>query len=105
MDVEVNKRLGGKLKELRMLYGLSQEKLAERLDISAQQLQKYEYGVNRMRADMLLKLSKILQSDVGYFFEEAGESFRPIKEAGAFMDKSGTKIDVVFRLVGSEVSR
>jgi transcriptional regulator with XRE-family HTH domain len=115
--MEVNKRLGSKLKELRMLYGLSQEKLAEHLDISTQQLQKYEYGVNRMRADMLLQLSRILKTDVGYFFKDltvhklcteggdAGEVFRPIKEAGVFMDKSGTKLDVVFRLVGTEVQR
>jgi hypothetical protein len=59
-----------------------------------------------MRADMLLQLSRILKLDVGYFFKEggdAGEVFRPIKEAGVFMDKSGTKLDVVFRLVGTEV--
>jgi DNA-binding XRE family transcriptional regulator len=34
IDCEVNKRLGGKVKELRMPYGLSQERLAEHLDIS-----------------------------------------------------------------------
>jgi hypothetical protein len=33
------------------------------------------------------------------------EVFRPIKEAGVFMDKSGTKLDVVFRLVGTEMQK
>lgn len=65
-DVEI----GQKLKKLRTLKGMSQEAVSTELDITFQQLQKYERGVNRISAVNLNKLSKILDVPMTAFFKE-----------------------------------
>ena len=49
--------------------GLTQEHLAQALDISYQQVQKYETGANRVSAGRLYEIAKRLEVDVAYFFE------------------------------------
>ncbi len=65
VDVHVGKRL--KIK--RSLLGLSQEKLAEAIGLTFQQIQKYERGMNRVSAGRLYELSRILEVPVTYFYE------------------------------------
>ncbi len=48
---------------------MSQEKLADALGITFQQVQKYEVGTNRVAAGRLWDMANILEVDVGYFFE------------------------------------
>ncbi len=48
---------------------MSQEKLAGTIGIAPQQVQKYEVGTNRVAAGRLWGMAKILEVDVGYFFE------------------------------------
>lgn len=66
MDVHVGKRL----KIRRSLLGLSQEKLAEAIGLTFQQVQKYERGVNRISAGRLYQFSKILNVPITYFYEQ-----------------------------------
>ncbi len=54
-----------------MIVGMSQEKLGEKMNLTFQQIQKYEKGTNRIGASRLFQLSRILDVPVGYFFEEA----------------------------------
>ncbi len=68
MDVHVGQRL----RVQRVLFGLSQEKLAEAIGITFQQIQKYECGKNRISAGRLFDISKILDVPVSYFFEHFG---------------------------------
>lgn len=49
--------------------GLTQEQLASSLDISYQQVQKYETGANRVSAGRLYEIAKLLESDMSYFFD------------------------------------
>jgi transcriptional regulator with XRE-family HTH domain len=56
---------------------MSQEKLADRLGLTFQQVQKYEKGVNRISASRLREMSHALQVPIQFFFEglpEAGSS-------------------------------
>ena len=69
MDVHVGQRL----RVRRSLLGLSQEKLAESIGLTFQQIQKYERGTNRVSAGRLYDLSKILDVPVSYFFEQFGK--------------------------------
>jgi transcriptional regulator with XRE-family HTH domain len=48
---------------------MSQEKLSEALDLTYQQLHKYESGVNRISASRLHHVSQSLQVPVSFFFE------------------------------------
>jgi transcriptional regulator with XRE-family HTH domain len=69
-DVFVGARVRFRRKEL----GLSQGKLAEKLGITFQQVQKYEKGVNRVGASRLADMARILSVPVSYFFEDAERS-------------------------------
>ncbi|MCP5433244.1 MAG: helix-turn-helix transcriptional regulator [Alphaproteobacteria bacterium] len=51
------------------MMGLTQEQLAAALNISYQQVQKYETGANRVSAGRLYEISRKLEVDVGFFFE------------------------------------
>lgn len=65
MDIHVGKRL----KARRTLLGMSQEKLADAIGLTFQQIQKYERGTNRISASRLYQLSGVLDVTVSYFFE------------------------------------
>lgn len=65
---EHDKRVGEMLRERRIDLGLSQQKLAEKIGVTFQQVQKYERGVNRVSASRLQQLSSALQVSVSYFF-------------------------------------
>jgi transcriptional regulator with XRE-family HTH domain len=55
----------------RMMLNMSQEKLGDALDLTFQQVQKYEKGTNRIGASRLQAISNILQVPVSFFFEGA----------------------------------
>ena len=65
----VDIHVGSRLRLRRMLVGLSQEKLGDRMGLTFQQIQKYEKGVNRIGASRLFKLSQVLDVPVQFFFE------------------------------------
>jgi transcriptional regulator with XRE-family HTH domain len=60
--------IGKRLRERRTLLAITQEDLAHRIQLSPQQLQKYEIGENRISAARLFKLSKILEVPITWFF-------------------------------------
>ncbi len=66
----IDVHVGQRVRQRRTLLGYSQERLAEALDLTFQQVQKYERGANRVGAGRLYELSKALDVPVTYFFEE-----------------------------------
>ncbi|MBB3065720.1 helix-turn-helix domain-containing protein [Limibacillus halophilus] len=68
-DVAIGKRL----RQLRTDRGLTQTQLGELLDVSFQQIQKYEKGTNRIGSGRLWVISRLLKSPIGYFFEDLDE--------------------------------
>ena len=70
----VDVHVGSRLRMRRTLLGLSQQKLGEKLNLTFQQIQKYERGANRIGASRLFELSRILDVKPAYFFEEMPES-------------------------------
>jgi len=66
----VDIHVGSRLRLRRTLLGMSQEKLAEALGLTFQQVQKYEKGTNRIGSSRLFDLSRVLDVPVGYFFED-----------------------------------
>lgn len=65
----VDENVGVQLRQRRALLGLSQEKLAEKVGLTFQQIQKYESGANRVSASRLFEFSKVLDIPVTFFFE------------------------------------
>ncbi|HBV54861.1 MAG TPA: XRE family transcriptional regulator [Rhodobacteraceae bacterium] len=68
MSHPVDVHVGKKLKEFRLLRGMTQTEVAEGLGISFQQVQKYELGRNRISASKLFEVSRILAIEPGEFF-------------------------------------
>ncbi|WP_372399118.1 helix-turn-helix transcriptional regulator [Azospirillum sp. HJ39] len=66
---EVDVFVGQRLRELRMLAGLSQSDVASALGLTFQQLQKYERGFNRVSSSRLFKLGQFFRVPVSVFFE------------------------------------
>jgi transcriptional regulator with XRE-family HTH domain len=65
IDVHVGRRL----RQQRSYLGLSQEKLAQAVGLTFQQVQKYERGANRIAASRLYQFSKALSVPITYFYE------------------------------------
>lgn len=85
----VDVHVGRKVKELRTLRNLTQQNVANSLNISFQQLQKYETGGNRISASRLYELARLLNVQTPYFFEGlAGEK----TDANSTIDVEGFKI-------------
>jgi len=65
VDIEV----GARIRQRRLLLGMNQETLANRLGLTFQQVQKYESGANRVSASRLLGVADILGVPIAYFFD------------------------------------
>ena len=73
MDGNFNKHLGNKLKLRRLALGLTQTKVAKAINVTFQQIQKYEKGTNGVSSIRLLQLANYLKVPVNYFFEDFSE--------------------------------
>jgi len=62
--------IGARLRVRRRAAGLSQQKLAERLGVTFQQVQKYERGANRIAGSTLIGISEALETPASYFLGE-----------------------------------
>jgi transcriptional regulator with XRE-family HTH domain len=67
----IDRSVGMRVRERRCELGMTQQKLAEAVGVTFQQLQKYEGGKNRITAGRLYQLAVALGVEVGYFFEKA----------------------------------
>ena len=70
MEDNFNKHLGVKLKLRRLALGLTQTKVAKAINVTFQQIQKYEKGTNGVSSIRLLQLSNYLKVPINYFFED-----------------------------------
>jgi transcriptional regulator with XRE-family HTH domain len=73
----IDKHVGSRVRMRRMMLAMSQQKLADGLGLTFQQVQKYEKGTNRIGASRLQEISRILQVPVAFFFEGAPNASAP----------------------------
>ena len=73
MEENFNKHLGNKLKLRRLALGLTQTKVAKAINVTFQQIQKYEKGTNGVSSIRLLQLSNYLKVPINYFYEDFSE--------------------------------
>jgi len=65
-----NKHLGSKLRMRRLALGLTQTKVAQAINVTFQQIQKYEKGTNGISSLRIMQLANFLKLPVVYFFED-----------------------------------
>lgn len=64
----VNLYIGTRLRDIRARHGLTLRELGDAIGVTAQQLQKYEAGANRISPEKMQKLADVLGEQIGYFF-------------------------------------
>jgi transcriptional regulator with XRE-family HTH domain len=67
----VDKHVGSRVRMRRLMLHVSQERLGDALEITFQQVQKYEKGTNRISASRLQQISDVLKVPIHFFFEGA----------------------------------
>ncbi|WP_341751668.1 helix-turn-helix transcriptional regulator [Candidatus Tisiphia endosymbiont of Piscicola geometra] len=77
---KVDQFIGRKIYSLRLAKGLSRQQLAEVIEVTHQQLQKYEKGINRISIGRLVLIAKALDKNIDYFYQglEDADNVEPV---------------------------
>ena len=78
MEINFNKHLGSKLRLRRLALGLTQTKVAQAINVTFQQIQKYEKGTNGISSLRIMQLANFLKVPVVYFFEDYPANESPL---------------------------
>jgi transcriptional regulator with XRE-family HTH domain len=69
----IDHHVGARIRERRILLGLTQQQLAEVIGVTYQQAHKYERGVNRVSAGRLFQIANVLSVPMSYFYDGIGD--------------------------------
>ena len=83
----VDVQVGGRLRQCRVLLGMTQQSMAKAVGLTSQQIHKYECGDNQIDASKLYEFARVLDVRVSYFFDEMPA------EATLFKGRHGTPQD------------
>ena len=76
--INVDTVAGVRIQELRLAQGLSRVQLAVKINVTHQQLEKYEKGKNRITAGRLMAIAKALGKPIAYFIDDADSEIEVI---------------------------
>jgi transcriptional regulator with XRE-family HTH domain len=66
---DIDRHVGSRIRERRIMLGLTQQQLADLIGVTYQQAHKYERGINRVSAGRMWEIARVLSVPVAYFFE------------------------------------
>ena len=66
---DIDRHVGTRIRERRIMMGLSQQQMADMIGVTYQQAHKYERGINRISAGRLYEITQVLVVPINYFFE------------------------------------
>ena len=66
---EIDRHVGARIRERRIMMGLSQQQMADMIGVTYQQAHKYERGINRISAGRLYEITQVLAVPISYFFD------------------------------------
>ena len=92
MEENFNVHLGKKLRMRRLSLGLTQTKVAQAINVTFQQIQKYEKGTNGVSSNRLMQLSQFLKVPIIYFFED----YKEFKDIDANLDTNNDDLNYSF---------
>jgi transcriptional regulator with XRE-family HTH domain len=69
----IDDHVGRRIRERRILLGLTQQELGEMIGVTYQQAHKYEHGINRVSAGRLFEIARVLSAPITYFYEGIGQ--------------------------------
>ena len=68
----IDDHVGARIRERRIMLGLTQQQLAEMIGVTYQQAHKYERGINRVSAGRLYQIAHALNAPITYFYDGVG---------------------------------
>ena len=80
---DIDRHVGARMRERRIMLGLTQQQMAELIGVTYQQAHKYEKGINRIAGGRLYQIAQALGVDVSYFYEGVGAqggAFKPTQQ-------------------------
>ena len=92
MEENFNIHLGKKLRMRRLSLGLTQTKVAQAINVTFQQIQKYEKGTNGVSSNRLMQLSQFLKVPIIYFFED----FKEFKDVSSSHEEANEDLNYSF---------
>ncbi|MFZ3114208.1 MAG: helix-turn-helix transcriptional regulator [Syntrophales bacterium] len=93
-----SQEIGGRIKKRRVELGISQEKLADVLGVTYQQVQRYENGTNRLNVENIQLIADILSVPVSHFFA-SDEILMVAEEATTYLSADESKLLRYFRKI------
>lgn len=100
-----SKEIGARIKKRRTELGISQEELAEALDVTYQQVQRYENGTNRLNVENIQLIADILSLPVSYFLK-SDETMIAREEAKPYLPATNErKLMRYFNKIGTNSSK
>jgi len=104
----VDVQVGKKIRNQRMISGISQSELGDRIGVTFQQIQKYEKGSNRVSASRLVEIAGAMNIDVRSFFDEmegqAANNNESVKEEFV-VSRQGLLLNSAFLSIKNEAIR
>ena len=85
---DIDEHIGARMRERRIMLGLTQQQLADLVGVTSHQMHKYETGFNQIKAGRLFTISDILDVEVGYFFQDINveKPLRPSRQQRTLLD-------------------
>lgn len=103
--IKDRKFIGMKIRNRRRELGLSQERLAETIGITYQQLQRYEGGKGHLNTDRLQALTGALDVPISYLFEETSEERIKVRESDRYISQEEREFVEYLREIDNEEYR
>ncbi|MDO8409438.1 MAG: helix-turn-helix transcriptional regulator [Phenylobacterium sp.] len=97
----VDRHVGLRIRLRRKELGVSQEKLADSIGLTFQQVQKYERAANRVSASKLWEVARALKTSIAYFYEGLGD---PAEQPNGAEDGRDTVHDFLLTPEGMELA-
>lgn len=104
--IKTNADIGANLRRRREHKGLSQKVVAERVGVTPQQIQKYEYGISRVSADALVVLADILDASILDLLSRPSEDrtrFQALADLSLLNEDVSSLVDLILKM--DQVSR
>jgi transcriptional regulator with XRE-family HTH domain len=89
-----DKYVASRIRLRRLQISLSQEDLAHALDVTFQQVQKYEKGTNRVSAGRLQEIAKVLSVPIQFFYEDGPNADDAVSEEAVMLARSMTSPEI-----------
>jgi transcriptional regulator with XRE-family HTH domain len=96
---DTDRHVGARMRERRIMLGLTQQQMAELIGVTYQQAHKYEKGINRVAAGRLYTIAQALGVEVGYFFEglQTAGRFVPSPQQRMLLDLAHNYLNIPVR--------